>query len=197
MLNRRRPLSEVCTKGPQNGFYRKGSEINGDIAIIKMKQLFGCTAVGEAEDCDYVKLTENELNRFLLTEDDLVFGRRSLVIEGAGKCRRVGTLAKAMTFESSLLRITLDSKIVRPRYLQYWFDSDEGLKSMATIRSVTTIAGIKGSDLAKIMVPVPPISLQDDFLRILKQLDKSKFELEQALSELTLTYKRILAENLG
>ena len=171
----------MCTKGPQNGFYRKGAEINGDIAIIKMKQLFGCTSVGEAEDCDYVNLSENELNRFLLTEDDLVFGRRSLVIEGAGKCRRVGKLAKAMTFESSLLRITLDSKIVRPRYLQYWFDSDDGLKTMAAIRSVTTIAGIKGSDLAKIKVPVAPISLQDDFLRILEQLDKSKFTLHRLL----------------
>ena len=38
---------------------------------------------------------------------------------------------------------------------------------------------------------------QIEFSKLSEQLDKSKFELEQALSELTLTYKRILAENLG
>lgn len=43
----------------------------------------------------------------------------------------------------------------------------------------------------------PPIDLQTHFSNIVQQSDKSKFELEQALAELTATYKRIIAENLG
>ena len=46
-------------------------------------------------------------------------------------------------------------------------------------------------------LPMPPLELQNRYSELFQQLDKSKFELEQALSELTLTYKRILAENLG
>ena len=46
-------------------------------------------------------------------------------------------------------------------------------------------------------LPMPPLELQNSYSELFQQLDKSKFELEQALSELTLTYKRILAENLG
>ncbi len=38
---------------------------------------------------------------------------------------------------------------------------------------------------------------QDRFASFVRQSDKSKFELEQALSELTATYKSIIAENLG
>ena len=38
---------------------------------------------------------------------------------------------------------------------------------------------------------------QEQFAAFVRQSDKSKFELEQALSELTATYKRIIAENLG
>ena len=51
--------------------------------------------------------------------------------------------------------------------------------------------------LSDVLLIVPPIELQEQFEAFVRQSDKSKFELEQALSELTATYKRIIAENLG
>lgn len=51
--------------------------------------------------------------------------------------------------------------------------------------------------LSDVLLIVPPIELQEQFAAFVHQSDKSKFELEQALSELTATYKRIIAENLG
>jgi len=44
---------------------------------------------------------------------------------------------------------------------------------------------------------VPSMELQKQFASFVEQSDKSKFELEQALAELTAIYKRIIAENLG
>lgn len=44
---------------------------------------------------------------------------------------------------------------------------------------------------------IPSKAAQSDFVSFVQQSDKSKFELEQALAELTATYKRIIAENLG
>ena len=46
-------------------------------------------------------------------------------------------------------------------------------------------------------ITMPPIDLQETFEEMVRQSDKSKFELEQALAELAATYKRIIAENLG
>lgn len=60
-----------------------------------------------------------------------------------------------------------------------------------------TIKGIP-SDLVKTsQIPLAPIDTQREFVAFVDQSDKSKFELEQALSELTATYKRIIKENLG
>ena len=179
------PLKTVCIKGPQNGFYRKGAEINGTVPVMKMKQLFGNESMSEANDCDLVAVTDTELERFLLTPDDLLFGRRSLVVEGAGKCRRVGNITTQAVFESSMLRVTLDSNRIKPRYLQIWFDSEDGKSAISGIRAVTTIAGIKGSDLANIEVPVAPVSVQEYFLEFVEQTDKSKFEAQQALKAIT------------
>ena len=196
-LDRNITLKEVSTKGPQNGFYKKDAEINGTIPIIKMKQLFANEAVGEARDCDKVALTEKELENFKLTSRDLLFGRRSLVVEGAGKCRRVGRLEKNMIFESSLLRITLNEELLLPRFLQIWLETEEGKNSISSIRAVTTIAGIKGSDLARLKVPTPPISLQKSFLDFVAQVDKSKLAVQQSLDELETLKKSLMQQYFG
>lgn len=53
------------------------------------------------------------------------------------------------------------------------------------------------SEIRKIRLPLPPMELQEKFAAFVEQSDKSKLELEKALSELTGTYKQIIAENLG
>ena len=44
---------------------------------------------------------------------------------------------------------------------------------------------------------VPSTEHQEQFAAFVRQSDKSKFELEQALSELTATYKHLISESLG
>lgn len=61
---------------------------------------------------------------------------------------------------------------------------------------------VKGATLNKAIIgnvefPVPSMERQRRFAEFVAQSDKSKFEMEQALSELTATYKRIITENLG
>lgn len=52
-------------------------------------------------------------------------------------------------------------------------------------------------NISDLRIPLPPIEEQKQFAAFVRQSDKSKFEMEQALAELTATYKRIIAENLG
>ena len=60
-----------------------------------------------------------------------------------------------------------------------------------------TMEHIKRGDFEDAIVFLPEISFQRQFAYLAQQSDKSKFEIEQALAELTATYKRIIAENLG
>lgn len=46
-------------------------------------------------------------------------------------------------------------------------------------------------------IPKPPIEKQEAFASLVEQSDKSKFELNRALDELTATYKQIIKDNLG
>lgn len=44
---------------------------------------------------------------------------------------------------------------------------------------------------------VPPLKVQKNFSSFIRQTDKSKFELNQALEALNATYKKLISENLG
>lgn len=70
------------------------------------------------------------------------------------------------------------------------------LSSMATGTS-GSMYNISMEKLKKLEIIVPNINQQKEYIHFVEQSDKSKFELEKALSELTATYKRIIAENLG
>ncbi len=61
----------------------------------------------------------------------------------------------------------------------------------------TTRLKLTQAKMKTIPFVLPSMALQRQFAEFVRQSDKSKFELEQALSELTATYKRIISDNLG
>ncbi|SDF86950.1 type I restriction enzyme, S subunit [Paenibacillus sp. cl6col] len=96
----------------------------------------------------------------------------------------------------NVAKISLNDKIKNsPEYWAYLFMITRDY--VVRFASSTTQAAINMEKIRKIVYPHPPIELQNLFVEVLKQSDKSKFELEQALKELDFTYKKIISENLG
>lgn len=56
----------------------------------------------------------------------------------------------------------------------------------------TGIQNLNMDDYMQISVTVPPIETQKQFLHIVKQADKSKFELKQAIDEIEKVMKSFL-----
>ena len=82
-------------------------------------------------------------------------------------------------------------------FLQTYLGLSETYTIFESMAAGGVVNNLNSEIVKKLPVLVPPLTQQNRFADFVQQLDKSKFELEQALSELTLTYKRILAENLG
>ena len=80
-------------------------------------------------------------------------------------------------------------------YLLYFLRTDS-IRSMLRGRGAN-VQNLNQQTLASIEIPMPPLEQQEQFAAFVEQTDKSKFELEQALAELTATYKHIIRENLG
>ena len=83
-------------------------------------------------------------------------------------------------FESHLIRVRLDQEIADPMFYYYYFKSPRS--PMRTIIEHCVQAGIKASDLEKLLVKVPPIEEQRKTARILSRIDK-KIEVNKEINE--------------
>ena len=171
-------LENLCAKLPQSGIYKSETFFGSGIKIVKMGQLFGYDLINDEIEMDRIELSDDEIRRFQLTSDDLLFGRRSIVLEGAGKCSMVGETHEPVVFESSILRITINQTKSHSAYVFGWFQSLEGKKELRRIRSFTTVAGITGTDLKKLRVPLLPENKQIEIIEILENYRTKIIEIE-------------------
>ena len=122
----------------------------------------------------------------------------SVVIALAGQGKTRGTVAITeieLCTNQSLCCIIPNSSVISD-YLYYHlklrYEEMRNLAGIAEGRGGLNLKLIQG-----IRILVPSKAAQEEFVAFARQSDKSKFELEQTLSELTATYKRIISENLG
>lgn len=109
----------------------------------------------------------------------------------------VGVLQEPVIFESSILRVTVNHEIVLPQFIFEWLRSPKGIQQITRIRSFTTVAGIAGSDLKRIVVPVMPIKEQLAISEELSSMRASVGALNQRQAANRSIKKTILEEILG
>ncbi|GAB2750138.1 restriction endonuclease subunit S [Melaminivora jejuensis] len=154
----------------RNGLY-KAKEFHGDGAkIINMGELFAYPFVG-CQQMKRLQVTNIELARFGVSNGDLLFARRSLIEAGAGKCVIVENLSEPTVFESSIIRVRLDTSRTLPRFYYYYFRSPIGRSRIEAIITGAAQKGIRSSELADISIHAPPLEEQRRIAFILSAYD--------------------------
>ncbi len=140
------------------------------IRMVNMGELFKYPRLGDV-DMHLVPLRVEDAERYLLRTGDLLFARRSLTIEGAGKCSVIIKIGQPTTWESSIIRARLDPNIADPFYYYYYFSSPQGRTAVETIVEQVAAAGVRSSDLNKLLVPHPALESQQAIAEVLGALD--------------------------
>lgn len=139
----------------RNGIY-KSSEYQGrGTRIVNMGEMFGFEFISNQE-MSRVMLTTKEIAVSGLRNGDLLFGRRSVVPAGAGKCSLIVRPSEPLIFESSIIRVRLRDLEADPTFYYYFFASSAGRSVMSAIVAGTNVKGIRGSELRELKIPFPP-----------------------------------------
>ncbi|BBM01473.1 restriction endonuclease subunit S [Microbulbifer sp. GL-2] len=176
------PFEKLLAEPLRNGIYKKKEFHGRGCKIVNMGELFAHPRLKDGVEMKRVELNERELKKSTLKKGDLIFARRSLTAEGAGKCSIILSLDESTTFESSIIRARLNSDIANPEFYYYVFNSPFGKWLLGTILRQVAVAGITGSDLAKLEVPVPPKKTQDEIVVTGRLLD-DKIELNRQTNQ--------------
>ena len=125
------------------------------------------------ENLNEMDFSEADRIEFALKDGDL------LVCEGGevGRCAVWHNQIENCFFQKAVHRVRLNMDLVHPDYMAYWFKFRSDFNSFNDIvGSKATIAHLTGEKLKLLKIPVPPLSLQNDFAAFVQQIDKSKFE---------------------
>jgi type I restriction enzyme, S subunit len=162
------PFEDLYECPSRNGLNRPSRVRGAGFKMINMGELFAHDRISNIE-MERVQLNDAELSSMLVAPGDLLFARQSLVLAGAGKCSIVVDASEPTTFESHLIRVRLKRDIAEPLFFHYYFKSpDAGMKSIVT-QGVQ--AGIRGSDLKRLPVRVPPRFEQERIAHTLAAYD--------------------------
>jgi len=174
-------FGELLLNGTRNGVYKEKAFHGRGVKIVNMGELFANPRLFDVP-MKLVELTNSELERSSLQAGDLLFARRSLVAEGAGKCSIVMEVKEPTTFESSIIRARPDGTQANSLFLYYLFNSPQGRYLLGTILRQVAVSGITGTDLVKLKVSKPPLKEQQAIACILGALD-DKIELNRRMNQ--------------
>lgn len=172
-------FSKILIGKTRNGIYKSKVFRGKGTKMINMGELFKYNRINDS-DMELIELSDSEKERFLVKNGDLLFARRSLVAEGAGKCSLV-TENIERTFESSLIRARPNSKKASSEFLFYFFNSKIGKHLLDSILRQVAVAGITGTDLMNLEIPLPSVKEQSDIAKILSEMD-FKIELNHRMN---------------
>ena len=188
-----KPLLDMgqCKNGMNFHYNDKGIEINC-LGVGDFKNL---SVIDNTEELPTVSLNEMPSEEYLLKDDDIVFvrsnGNKALV----GRSLAVYPGDVPTTFSGFCIRYRkYDNEIIVP-YLLRVLKTDSMRVKMAGRGA--NIQNLNQQILGTLVIPVPPIELQEQFANFVKQVDKSKVAIQAALDKSQLLFDSLMQKYFG
>ena len=179
----------------KNGMNFRSKDSGYEIHCLGVADFKDNDVLNDSNELPMISLKEAPSEEYLLADGDIVFvrsnGNKALV----GRTVMVFPGGTPTTYSGFCIRFRKNDSRIETGYLLRILKMDSVRQKMAGRGA--NIQNLNQQILSQFNILLPPIDLQEKYLEFVQQSDKSKFELENALNELTATYKRIISENLG
>ena len=188
-----KPLLEMgyCKNGMNFHYEDSGVEINclgvgdfKDYSIISDTSILPTVSLNEMPSADY-----------MLQDDDIVFvrsnGNKALV----GRSVAVYPGKVPTTFSGFCIRYRKTDEAVNIPYLLRVLKAESVRQKMAGRGA--NIQNLNQQILGTLIIPVPPIELQNQFATFVEQTDKSKLAIQKSLDQLETLKKALMQEYFG
>ena len=163
-----------------------------------------CLGVGDFQDhsiiadtssLSIVSLNELPSDEYMLQDDDIVFvrsnGNKALV----GRCVAVYPGDVPTTFSGFCIRYRKRNEEITVPYLLRVLKTDSMRAKMAGRGA--NIQNLNQQILGTLIIPVPPLTLQEQFSAFVSQVDKSKAVVQQALAKDQLLFDSLMQQYFG
>jgi type I restriction enzyme S subunit len=154
-----------------------------------------CIVDGRIEFTNAKYVTEERAKRFrkgIAQNRDVLFAHNATV----GPVAILETQEPIVILGTSLTAYRCNAEKLLPEYLKAYLECDYFVRQYEAEMQQSTRKQVPITTQRKYTVVIPEIGVQKQFVAFVKQSDKSKFELQKALDELTAMQKKIIEQNL-
>ena len=165
-------IADIIIK-TQYGTSNKANEENGQFKILRMGNI---TYNGQFDfsDMKYIDLTEDEQKKYLVYKGEVLFNRTNSK-ELVGKTA-VYKENKPMAYAGYLVKAIPNERATGEFIAAYMNTKYVKSKLLNMAKNIVGMANINAEEFKKIDIYIPPIELQNEYIKFIEQVDKLKFK---------------------
>ena len=179
----------------KNGMNFHRDDCGTEIHCLGVGDFKNHSTIRDVGSLPFISLNELPTSEYLLQDGDIVFVRSNGNKELVGRCLAIYPAKIPVTYSGFCIRYRLTSNKITVSYLLRVLKADSVRKKM-TGRGAN-IQNLNQQILAQLVVPIPPLSLQNQFAAFVERVDQQKQTVQQGLEKLELMKKALMQEYFG
>lgn len=179
----------------KNGMNFHRDDCGTEIHCLGVGDFKNHSTIRDVGSLPFISLNELPTSEYLLQDGDIVFVRSNGNKELVGRCLAIYPVKIPVTYSGFCIRYRLTSNKITVSYLLRVLKADSVRKKM-TGRGAN-IQNLNQQILAQLVVPIPPLSLQNQFAAFVERVDQQKQTVQQGLEKLELMKKALMQEYFG
>ena len=179
----------------KNGMNFHRDDCGTEIHCLGVGDFKNHSTIRDVGSLPFISLNELPTSEYLLQDGDIVFVRSNGNKELVGRCLAIYPAKIPVTYSGFCIRYRLTSNKITVSYLLRVLKADSVRKKM-TGRGAN-IQNLNQQILAQLVVPIPPLSLQNQFAAFVERVNQQKQIVQQSLEKLELMKKALMQEYFG
>ena len=165
--------------------------VDGEVPYITSKNIKSRTI-----DFDNVKYISREAYQSISANRPTQKG--DILVSMIGTLGQIAVIQDDRAFYGqNLYLLRLNSSIIDTTYFCEFFNSDAVQHELQGKRNQSTQAYLKANHVEDLVLPLPPMGLQQQFAAFVEQIDKSKLEIQNSLEKLETLKKALMQKYFG
>jgi type I restriction enzyme S subunit len=145
------------------------------------------------DDVPYCEISEKERDSSLLSKGDIVFARTGAT---TGKSFLIHDCPENSVFASYLIRVRPIEEL-NPVFLFGYFQTAQYWKQISESATGSTQPGVNSTKLGELKVPVPPLSLQEEFAGVVARVESLRGRMGESTRGVEGLFESLLAESFS
>lgn len=169
-------LASIKT-GPFGSMLHKDDYISNGIPLVNPMHMKDFHVVA---DMDFTITEEkaNELSNYILQKNDIIFARRGDI----GRCAVISEKEEGYLCGTGSLYVRFAGAIA-PVYVMYIVRTDSFSQELISKARGATMLNLNSNTIADLCIPLPPLSLQQEFAQKIEAIEAMKSKARQSLKE--------------